>query len=229
MGCNSESIIFFLWHWSFPTLPWADISVFVWVLNLQLLFFHANSSNCLWTCCHRASLGISPGSCWSCVPSLGPAGLCCPFLALQWPGGGKIFQPLLLHPGSQLLALQASLSQTKPAELPDDIGSFLLSPHKVINERISVVNSLDCFIIYFYFFTIHLSITWNFHWNQQDLQYLFFCLVIQCTVIIQFYCLCLGTSQNECWWNSQLIRDKQSFKKSWTEEELFPTSLTNIN
>lgn len=152
--------------------------------------------------------------------------------ALFWPcsgPGGTIFQPLLLHPGSQLLALQASLSQTKPAELPDDIGPFLLSPHKVINERISVVNSLDCFIIYFYFFTIHLSITWNFHWNQQDLQYLFFCLVIQCTVIIQFYCLCLGTSQNECWWNSQLIRDKQSFKKSWTEEELFPTSLTNIN
>lgn len=174
-------------------------------------------------------LGNQPWQLLELCPFPGPSRALLPFSGPAVARGGTIFQPLLLHPGSQLLALQASLSQTKPAELPDDIGPFLLSPHKVINERISVVNSLDCFIIYFYFFTIHLSITWNFHWNQQDLQYLFFCLVIQCTVIIQFYCLCLGTSQNECWWNSQLIRDKQSFKKSWTEEELFPTSLTNIN
>lgn len=45
------------------------------------------------------------------------------------------------------------------SKLRDDISHFLFSPHKVINERISAVNSLGCCIIYLYIFTIHLSIT----------------------------------------------------------------------
>lgn len=130
----------------------------------------------------RASSGASPGpagSWFSCAPPWGPGGLCCHLLALQWPGGDNIseaaFAPWVTAAGTPGFTLPNKASRA--SKLRDDISHFLFSPHKVINERISAVNSLGWFIIYFYFFfTIHLSITWNCHWNQQDLQYLFFLL-----------------------------------------------------
>lgn len=184
----------------------------------------------------RASSGASPGpagSWFSCAPPWGPGGLCCHLLALQWPGGDNIseaaFAPWVTAAGTPGFTLPNKASRA--SKLRDDISHFLFSPHKVINERISAVNSLGWFIIYFYFFfynTPEHNLKLPLESTRLTVPF-FSCLVIQCTVIIQFYCFCLGTLQNECWWNSQLIRDKQSFKKSWTEEELFPTSLTNIN
>lgn len=160
-------------------LPWADISlVKCWICSS--CFSMKTSQNCLWSCCQHGFLRISPGSCWgadSAVPlPWGPGGLCCHLLALQWPGGTNFRLCLCTLGYSCWHSRLHSPKASRVSKLWDYISHFLFSPHKVINERISAVNSLGCFIIYFHFFTIHLSITWNFHWNQQDLQYPFFLL-----------------------------------------------------
>lgn len=59
--------------------------------------------------------GALPGSPFNCPLSPGPNALCCHMLAPRWPEGA-ILQRLLLQPGLQLLALWASLCQTKQAE-----------------------------------------------------------------------------------------------------------------
>lgn len=155
MRCNSESIFFFLWHWSFPMLPWADISlVKCWICSS--CFSMKTSQNCLWSCCQHGFLRISPGSCWgadSAVPlPWGPGGLCCHLLALQWPGGTNFRLCLCTLGYSCWHSRLHSPKASRVSKLWDYISHFLFSPHKVINERISAVNSLGCFIIYFHFF-----------------------------------------------------------------------------
>lgn len=177
MRCNSESIFFsgtgHSSHCPELTPLWlsaesAALLVFPWeqeLLSTQLPLLRSHPWGLL-------------GSWFSCAPSLGPRRALLPFAgpAVAWGDNisDPVFAPWVTVAGTPGFT---PLNKTSRAsKLWDGISHFLFSPHKIINERISAVNSLGCFIIYFHFFTIHLSITWNFHWNQQDLQYLFFLL-----------------------------------------------------
>lgn len=153
-------------------------------------------------------------------------------LAPQWPEGA-IFQSLLLQPGLQFLALWASLYQRKQAE----------------HQRCKTIPAIFCFttvsykwknfcskqpeLLYYLFIFLYNTPEHSLKLppTSTSLMVLFFFFLLGNIVysVIQFYCLCLGISQNECWWNSQLIRDEQTFRKSWTKEWLFPTSLTSTN
>lgn len=181
---------------------------------------------------HESAGGLLLGSWVNCTLSPGPTWSLLPYACSTVAWGGNIsesaFAAWITVAG--VLGFTLPKKASRASKVQDYTGHVLFLQQKVINERISVVNSQGFFIIYLYFYTIHLSITWNFHRHQQALWYFFFPLLGNIMYsVIQFYCLCLGISQNECWWNSQLIRDEQTFKKSWTKKWLFPTSLTNTN
>lgn len=148
---------FFLWHWSFPTLPWCHL--YLWLGAESAALVSQWEQLTLPVELLSAGLPLEPalellGSWFSCAPPWGPGGLCCHLLALQWPGGDNIseaaFAPWVTAAGTPGFTLPNKASRA--SKLRDDISHFLFSPHKVINERISAVNSLGCFIIYFYFF-----------------------------------------------------------------------------
>lgn len=177
MRCDSESTFFSGAGHSPPCPELTPLSF------LGPVFPWKQLSNCLWSCCPHIFLRNQPwellGS-WLTVPlpwaQKGSAATCWPPVAWGDNISDPAFAPWVTVAGMPGFALPNKASRA--SKLQNDSSNFLFSPHKVINERISAVNSLGCFIIYLYFFTIHLSITQNFHWHQQDLQYLFFCLII---------------------------------------------------
>lgn len=116
------------------------------------------------------------GSWFNCALSLGPKWALLPYVGSTVAWGSNIsesaFATWITVAGFIGFALPNKASKT--SKLQDYSSHFLFSQQKVVNERISAVNIQAYFIIYLYFYTIHLSITWNFHQNQQALWYFFF-------------------------------------------------------
>lgn len=141
-------------------------------------------SNCPWSCCRYGFRWISR---WSTAgqriqlsPFPGAQALSAAICWLRAGLGGQYFRVCCCNLDYGCCHVGFSLpNKASRASKPQDYTSHLLfSQQKVTNERISAVNSWGYFIIYLYFYTIHLGTTWNFRRNQQALWYFFFCLEI---------------------------------------------------
>lgn len=124
---------------------------------------------------HELPSRILLGSWFNCTFPRG-SGFCCHVPASQWPEE-PIVQTLLLQPGLSLLAFWATLYQTKQARhkkaarLYQSLALSTTERYKWKNFCCKQPGLL--FNLFLFLYIIHLSITWNFHWNQQALWYIF--------------------------------------------------------
>lgn len=128
----------------------------------------------------RASSGASPGAAGQLIqlcPSLGPWRALLPFAGPAVAWGGQYFRGCFCSLGyscwhSRLHSPKQSQQSIKAERWYQPLSVLTTQSHKWKNFCSKQPRLL--YYLFLFFFTIHPSITWNFHWNQQDLQYLFF-------------------------------------------------------